>query len=237
MAAHYDVLMSHVPYDMWVSYYQLLLAHVGSKPKRLLDVCCGTGVIAELLAEQGYEVVGFDISPEMISQAKKKALEKGLALSYHVADAAHFELGETFDGAFSFFDSLNYIIEPDDLASAIERVARHLTPGSTFVFDVNTAYAFEQQMFDQAETSRKAPIRYDWVGNYDPKSRIIRVSMSFERDGVEFHELHVQRAYTVDELLEYLDQAGFGEVTVFDSYTLQPPRKRSDRLHFVAVLD
>jgi len=237
VARHYDLLMSHVPYDMWVGYYQLLLAQIEAHPKKLLDVCCGTGLVAELLTREGYEVTGFDISEPMIAEARQKAIEQQSGIAYHVADAADLDLDETFEAAYSFFDSLNYITDPDRFQKAIKRVADHLEPGGSFVFDVNTAYAFEKQMFDQSEVSQKAPIRYQWIGDYDPESRLIEVKMYFERDGQRFEEVHRQRAYTTDEILGYLEVAGFIEVRVYDSYTLNPARKKSDRLHLVAVLD
>ena len=236
VAPHYDALMSHVPYDMWVGYYQLLLTHLGATPETLLDVCCGTGTVAELLAKEDYEVTGFDLAEPMVIEARKKAKKKGLGIRYFVQDAAELDLKRKFDGAYSFFDSLNYITEPNRLQAAIKRIAAHLEPGGTFVFDVNTEYAFEQQMFDQSEHSSRSEIHYDWVGNYDPSTKIIKVEMSFKRGNLRFYETHVQRAYTQDELAGWLDEAGFEEIHVFDSYTLNPPRKRSDRLHFAAVL-
>jgi SAM-dependent methyltransferase len=236
VARHYDVLMSHVPYDMWVGYYQLLLAQLDARPRRLLDVCCGTGLVAEILAGEGYEVTGFDISPHMIAEAQRKAKAQDSGIVYHVADAADLDLDDSFEGAYSFFDSLNYITEPERLRSAIARVARHLEPGGSFVFDVNTAYAFEKQMFDQREKNPKAPIQYEWTGEYDPGTRLIRVQMDFERNGQKFEEVHHQRAYEIEELTEYLREAGFGEIQIYDSYTLIPPRKKSDRLHFATVL-
>ncbi|MBS1713298.1 MAG: methyltransferase domain-containing protein [Armatimonadetes bacterium] len=236
VAEHYDVLMTHVPYDTWVSYYQLLLAQIGVDPVTVLDVCCGTGNVTELLAKEGYRMSGFDLSAPMIDVARRKAKERKLDIRYYVADAADFQIRETFDGAVSFFDSLNYITDPDHAARAIRQVARHLNREGTFVFDVNTAYAFEQKMFDQKESRAKAPIRYDWVGDYDPSTRIIVVNMKFERDGRTFEERHVQRAHSLDEIADWLDDAGFEEIAAFDSYTLNPPRKKSDRLHFTAKL-
>lgn len=223
--------MAHVPYGMWVGYYQLLQSTLGVSHRNLLDVCCGTGIVAELLHDEGYRVTGFDLSADMIEQAKAK----GLDINFHVADAATVNLNETFDGAYSFFDSLNYITDPDRLQMAIQRVSEHLEPGGSFIFDVNTAYAFEQKMFDQKEKRAKAPIKYEWTGNYDPSTRLIHVEMQFERNGEKFREVHVQRAYETSELLHFLERAGFENIHVYDGYTLQPQRKRSDRLHFAAV--
>src|SRR5688500_3574156 len=107
--------MEAVPYRMWVGYYLLLLAHQNSKPKRMLDVCCGTGTVAELLTEEGFKLAGFDLSEPMIKEARRKAAKKNLNIRYEVMDAAVFDMGEQYESAYSFFDSLNYITDPDRL--------------------------------------------------------------------------------------------------------------------------
>lgn len=231
VAPHYDLLMSHVPYDMWVGYYQLLLAQLGVDHRLLLDVCCGTGTVASLLAAERYEVVGLDLSENMICEARRRWPK----IEFVVADAVNFDLGRKFEGAYSFFDSLNYITDYPDLVSAINCVASHLVPGGSFVFDVNTAYAFEKRMFDQSELKSNAPIRYAWKGDYDSETRLIRVDMRFERDGIKFEETHLQRAHSVEEIVAALEIAGFGSPLAYDSYSLQPPRARSDRLHFACL--
>lgn len=236
VAPHYDVLMEHVPYEMWVSYYRLLLAQSGAAPQRLLDVCCGTGTVGELLAKEGMHVTGIDLSEPMIEIARARAAANPERLEFHVADATAFDLGKQFEGAYSFFDSLNYITSLEGLRAALGQVRRHLEPGSTFVFDLNTAYAFEQRMFDQKERDKNAPIRYRWKGDYDAGTRLIRVDMAFERHGHEFFETHWQRAHTLEEVTEGLADAGFERVEIFESYTLNPPRKTSDRVHVVARL-
>lgn len=235
VAPFYDQLMASVPYSMWVSYYQLLLAHQDIYPKRLLDVACGTGILAELLHAEAYEVTGFDLSASMIERARQKATEKGLPIRYEVADAATFDLGEAFDAAYSFFDSLNYITDPDDLQACFHRVAKHLPVGGSWIFDLNTRYAFEQEMFDQSNLKPNAPVRYDWHGEWDPHRLIIRVNMKFWVEGQEYTETHVQRAHPHEEVIEMLEDAGFDRIRAFHSYTLNPPRRTSDRLHYMAV--
>jgi len=235
VAPFYDELMRPVPYRMWVSYYLLLLAHQQYTPKTILDVCCGTGTMCELLTHEGFSLSGFDISPAMIEVAREKAYAKKLKIRYEVFDAAEADMGETYDAAFSFFDSLNNILEPDRLQIAFSRIYEHLNPGGSFIFDLNTAYAFQQRMFDQTNMRANAKLRYKWVGDYDPKTKIITVDMRFWRDDREFQEVHTQRAYSEEEIRAMLAQAGFEEVRVFNSYTLNPPRYTSDRIHFTAL--
>ena len=232
IAPFYDRLMHKVQYKMWAGYYRLLLAQIGHEPHTLLDVCCGTGTCAELLAEEGFQVTGFDISGPMVAEARRKSKRA----EFVVADAAELDLGKKFDAAYSFFDSLNYITDPERLGAAIKRVAEHLRPGGSFIFDVNTAYAFEQKMFDQEDVAKGTQLKYSWRGAYDSKTRLITIDMQFWAGDQQFSEQHLQRAYSDEELRDYLSDAGMDVARVYDSYTLDPPRERSDRLHYLAVL-
>src|SRR5947207_3233642 len=125
VAPHYDDLMNGVPYAMWVSYLKLLWSHIDAKPNRVLEVCCGTGKLCRLLASEGYDMTGVDLSPQMIAEARKSAPD----IRFEAQNAANMELNDTFDAAFSFFDSFNYITDPSDCANAIKRAAVHLNPG------------------------------------------------------------------------------------------------------------
>lgn len=227
--------MGGVPYRMWVAYYLLLLSHQGVKPKRLLDVCCGTGTMCEMLVQEGFSPDGFDLSEPMIRVARKKAAEKNLAIRYECMDAATFDMGETYDAAYSFFDSLNYITDPDQLQRALKRVAAHLPSEGSFIFDVNTAYAFEADMFSQENLKSKSKVRYKWRGEWDPATQMIAVHMRFWHGDEEIEETHYQRAYDDDQIRAMLADAGFIDIRAFHSYTLNPPRFKSDRLHYTAI--
>lgn len=235
IAPYYDELMASVPYRMWVGYYLLLLSQQDVHTRKILDVCCGTGTMAEMLQREGYELTGIDLSPAMIEAARAKAEKKKLPIRYECMDAADFELGATYGAALSFFDSLNNIVEPDRFQSALSRVADHLEPGGSFIFDLNTAYAFEEKMFTQKRMHPNAKLRYDWVGEWDAATRLITVHMKFWYGGEEFEETHVQRAYDEDEVRAMLDKAGFVEVRAYNSYTLDRLRRRSDRAHYAAI--
>lgn len=235
VAPYYDELMKQVPYRMWTGYYLLLLSHQDVHPKRLLDVCCGTGTMCEMLAKEGFDVSGFDLAPGMIEEARRKAARKKLKIRYEVQDAATADMGETYDAALSFFDSLNNILDPARLQMSFERVAEHLPPGGSFIFDLNTAYAFEEQLFDQEDMRGNKKLRYKWQGEWDPKTRIITVYMNFWWGEQRFEETHIQRAYEHDEVREMLHQAGFDRIRAFHSYTLNPPRATSDRLHYCCI--
>ncbi len=237
----YDTLMSGVPYRFWMDYLEKVWKKHGQAPKTILDLACGTGTISRHLARRGYLPTGVDLSAGMLEVARRLASEEHLPIPFLQQDAAELELGDAcFDAAICFFDSLNYLLEPERLRSAFARVCAHLRPGGSFFFDVNTEYALAEGMFNQSCTRKNEPLHYRWRSRYNPETRLCTIRMNFSFDdgsGVRraFTEVHRQRAYGKDELTSWLRSAGFAEVIVYDAYSTDPPKKRSDRLFYFAV--
>ena len=238
LAPVYDEVMRHVPYRMWVRYIHELLHSVDAAPATILDVACGTGSVAMPLAKAGYEVVGVDISAEMIEEAEAKARSAGLDIEYYAQDAAKMHLDRKFDLALSLFDSLNYIADPDSLAETFKRIAEHLNPGGVLIFDLNTEYAFTEYLFDQDNVGTDENPIYTWKSKYDKKAKICTVTMEFEyrdEDGPRtFTETHVQRAYSDKEIRKMLGDAGFIAIQVYHGYSRLPPGPNTDRVFYVA---
>ena len=238
---YYDHLMAGVPYRFWVDYLQKVWKKHGQSPRAVLDLACGTGTVSRLLAGRGYAPTGVDLSAGMLEVARTRAAAESLSIPFVQQDAAELDLGAAkFEAAVCLFDSLNYILEPERVQSALARVCAHLVPGGSFFFDVNTEYALAEGMFNQSCTRRDEPLHYRWRSRYDPATRLCTIRMSFSYDdgsGVRtpFTEVHRQRAYSKDELTAWLQAAGFTGVTIYDAYSLDPPKKRSDRLFYFAV--
>jgi ubiquinone/menaquinone biosynthesis C-methylase UbiE len=242
VAAIYDALMSNVPHGAWLSRIERHARVRGRFPRSVLDVACGTGIVTELLYQRGYRpTVGVDISQAMIDIARTKASALGNpeGLRFEVQDATQLDLGDArFDMVVSMFDSLNYILDPAALQSAFRRIYIHTAPGGLFAFDMNAMYALSHDLFTQSQ--QFGPVQHIWKAHWDRETRICRVEMDFwvldEATGDEryFHETHVQRAYTVPELRDWLTEAGFVNIAVFGNYGERPPGPRSDRLLFFA---
>ena len=237
VAPYYDLLMAEIPYIWWWHYVETLLAHYERTAQSVLDLCCGTGNLTELVALNGYQVVGVDRSYAMIEQARQKTLAHRTHIPYFVQDASELELPYTFDLVVSLFDSLNNLTDPARFAECMHRVYQHLNPGGTFIFDLNTEYAFVQNLFNQS--GRRGVLRYRWRSEYDRAHRICTVKMDFwvQEDASEhqFTEVHTQRAYTDAEVRAMMSAAGFALVDVLDAYTLRPPMRRSDRVFYVGL--
>jgi SAM-dependent methyltransferase len=241
VSPYYDSLMSGVPYRFWIDYLERLWKRHGRKPLSVLDLACGTGTVSRLLVGRGYAVTGVDLSVGMLEVARQRTKEAELAILFYQQDAAELDLGEArFDAVVCLFDSLNYLLEPERVQAALARVASHLTPGGTFIFDVNTEYALAEGMFNQSCTRRDEALHYRWRSRYNHETRLCTVRMDFSYDpgtGVRenFVEVHKQRAYAKEELLTWLREAGFGETAVYDAYSTDPAKKRSDRLFYMAI--
>jgi ubiquinone/menaquinone biosynthesis C-methylase UbiE len=241
VAPHYDLLMRDVPYAEWCQYLTRLWTKHSCLPTTLLDLACGTGTLSIMLARNGHQVTGVDISGAMLEQAKRKSRAAGLYISFLEQDLCELTVeSAAYDGAICLFDSINNITAHDLLQSTFQRVADSLGPaGAGFIFDMNTEFAFREHMFDQESTDPHSPLHYQWRGEYNEQTRICEVTMDFEytRHGMKkpFREVHRQRAYAIDDVTEMLSKAGFAQTYCYRSYTLRKPGPYSDRVHFVAL--
>lgn len=239
LAPYYDELMAAVPYQGWVEYVELLLSLEDHQARRVLDCACGTGNVSFLLEAQGYEVTGVDLSQAMIQVALAKAQTRHSGVRFLQRDLAALDLAERFDTATCLYDSLNYVLEAEHLQAVFVAIARHLEPGGIFIFDMNSEYSFEADLFSQQSRDARKALQYDWRAEFDAVTRICTVSMDFRKrlpDGsiCLFHEVHQEKAYRLDDVKQYLRGAGLKPLRVFDAYTLNRPYAQSERWYFVA---
>jgi len=236
VARYYDALMAGVPYSMWVDYLENIFARMQAAPRRVLDIATGTGTVALLLAQRGYEVTGVDLSRPMLEQARRKGKRMGVDVRFVQADAAALDLPDgSFDAVVCLYDSFNYIIEPHRLLRAFEGAAAALADDGLFVFDLNTVYSFERELFTQESLSPEREVRYRWRSRFEPHARTATVDMEFwTRDGKHFQETHYQRAHMVEEVTDMLECAGFALAGLYEAYTFLPPGPKSERMFYVA---
>ena len=239
IANHYDDLMNVVPYDFWAEYVITLFEFVSHTPQEVLDCACGTGNLSLELAKLGLNVTGVDLSGPMIEKAKEKSLNIHPPMQFLQGDLSNFNIGQQFDSATCLYDSLNYILNNQSLKNAFMCIRNHLKPGGIFIFDFNSIWAFEANLFSQSSRKPSTPLQYDWKSYFDEKTRICTVHMQFTRknpDGsiTNFTEIHRERAYSIPEIEGFLQQTNWRLRHTFDAYTLNRPHSRSERWFFVA---
>lgn len=202
-----------------------VLALLGTEPKRVVDLGCGSGILLRALTDAGHEVTGVDLAPAMLALARK------------IAPRARLLRGSLYDVALpeaelvlAVGEPLNYL-EPEQRAPALapffRKVARALAPGGRFLFDVIVDGP------GRALTRRSWACGGDWAVLVDTREdrarrKLVRDVTSFVKHGPGYartHEVHHVRVLRTRELLTQLRGAGF-TVQVCKSYGVHPLAER-----------
>jgi SAM-dependent methyltransferase len=159
LAPAYDLLTADYPYERWLAQLLALASRHGLQGDNLLDVACGTGKSFLPLLNRGWRVVGCDISPAMLARAAAKA--PGVRLVQ--ADMRALGRLGSFDLVTCLDDALNYLLEPQDLAAALESIRRNLAPRGIAIWDLNTL-AMYRAAFARDRTTDRDGVFLAWRG-------------------------------------------------------------------------
>lgn len=234
----YDLFMDNIPYGEWTEYVKELLAEEGIKDGILLDLGCGTGNVTELLAQSGFDMIGIDNSGEMLEMAMEKRDSSGLDILYLLQDMREFELYGTVKGVVSICDSMNYILEDDELLDVLKLVHNYLDNEGIFIFDMNTMYKYRELLADNTFAEDREESSFIWENFYDEEAEINQYDLSLfvrDEDGryEKYEETHLQRAYERGRVEELIAQSGLELLHVYDAFTKNTPAKDSERIYFV----
>ena len=237
LAASYDRLTNDVDYGAIVTFYHQILEREGVKPRTAVDLACGTGSVALLLAQKGYAVTGVDMSEEMLTVAFQRAMEQETQPVFVCQKLQQLHLPRAVDMAVCALDGLDYILDPADCQKAIQRVYKALNPGGIFIFDVNTPEKL-RAMDGQVFLDEDEDVYCVWRGEFDQDTNICSYGMDlFQRQGNVWHrsfEEHQEYAYSVEQLRKYLKDAGFTHIRVYADGKLEAPGAGEQRVYFSA---
>jgi SAM-dependent methyltransferase len=130
---YYDLLYQDKDYQAESDFIHQLIDRHHPNSHSILELGCGTGIHASMLADRGYQVHGIDRSDDMLRQAQQKATDQ---LTFSLGDAKSVRLDRQFDVVLSLFHVVSYHQTNVDLIAAFETAKIHLKPGGIFVFDV-----------------------------------------------------------------------------------------------------
>lgn len=246
----YETFMDNIPYGEWSKYIQGLLTERGVTPGSLIcELGCGTGSMTRRLAEAGYDMIGIDLSEEMLDIARYEHPECEQDILYLNQDMREFELYGTVAAVVSFCDSMNYLTSEEDLLQVFKLVNNYLDPGGYFIFDMKTEYHYETLMGNRTIVDNREDCSLIWENFYDKEKQLnqyditIYAKAEFEEEEEDdempplferMEESHVQRAYTVEKVKELLEQAGLEFVAVYGDGTKDDPKPEDGRVYFVA---
>lgn len=232
----YDLFMDNTPYEEWGNFMVERLKEAGTREGLVLDLGCGTGRLTRYLAQQGYDMIGVDMSPEML-EAAREVPDDGIL--YLCQDIREFELYGTVAAVVSSCDCINYITSEEELVEVFRLVNNYLDERGIFLFDFNTQYKYEALLGDRTFAENRDNSSFIWENYYDAESKINEYDLTlfirredemFER----FEETHYQRAYTLDVIEKLLAQGGLEYVCAYDGYSMRPAHAESERICVLA---
>jgi len=234
----YDELNAAAGYQKRAEFFEKIFAAHHFAPKSILDLACGTGNITVPLARKGYEMIGLDLSSQMLSCAFDKSLKENLEVLWICADMRDFELYGTVDAAVCSLDGINHLLTPEDVLSCFERVRLFLNPGGIFIFDINTIDKLQCVLGNNAFVYDTGNVFCVWQNAFSEKDMLSRFALSvFEKQGGlfrRFDEEHYEKGYGTDEIESLLRQAGFSGISTYGEFSLKPPKQKAERVFFAA---
>lgn len=238
LAGSYDSLTYDIPYADMLAYVQQILKLHNLQPQTVVDLACGTGSMSLLLAQAGYQVIGVDLSEQMLTVAAGKCMELAQPPLFVRQNMCRLELPQPVELIVCLLDSVNYLTDPADCAQMFRRAAANLQPGGMLIFDINTPYKL-QGLDGQVFLDETDDCYCVWRAEFEPEEHICYYGMDlFQKSGDLWRrsfEEHREYAYTPEQLQQYLQQAGFTQIACYGDLTLQAPSQTEERIYFAAV--
>lgn len=235
----YDKFMDDVPYEEWADYVQSLLMEYEVREGLVLELGCGTGNLTEILASRGYDMIGVDLSADMLDIAMEKRERSGRDILYLMQDMREFELYGTVRAAVSICDSMNYLQEEKDLLSTFKLINNYLDPGGIFIFDLNTAYKYRELIGDTTIAENREGASFIWENTWYEEEKVNEYDLTIfaeTENGLyqKFEETHFQRAYDLKTVKRLIAEAGMEFLAAYDAFTREPVRPDSERIYVIA---
>lgn len=210
-----------------------------SERNLVLELGCGTGTLTELFCQKGYDMIGVDNSQEMLEIAREKQEKSGSEILYIQQDMRELELYSTVGTVISVCDSLNYLLEEEELLTVFRLVNNYLYPGGLFLFDFNTVYKYSQVIGDVTIAENREDCSFIWENYYHEEEEIneydLTVFVQEEGDCFRrFTENHFQRGYTPEAMCGLVEQAGMQVIRLLDADTLGEVTAESERVYVLA---
>lgn len=234
IAGLYEYLMD-VDYDGWAEYI-LSTVKPFLKGKRCVDIGCGSGAFTRRFKRSGLDVIGVDLSDDMLAEAIKLTREEGLNITYVKQDMRTFRPMGKVDLITAVTDCLNYLPQ-DDLPKVFKKFASALSKGGVLFFDVSSEYKIKNVLGNNMFGEDGEDFTYVWFNRQFDGGVEMDISLFTKTEGEVYfktEEHHVQYAHTVEQLKGALDLAGF-DVVKCEGHLGGALVENSERVNVLAI--
>lgn len=238
-AKYYDILMSDVNYGEIAQKINDVVNEYFPEADFLVDLACGTGSLSGELTKLGFNVLGVDISQEMLTIAHDKMFSAGLRTQYVFGDMTKWSLAENkADVIVCMLDSLNHLESFDEIKQAFSNVYKSLTDGGLFIFDMNTPYKHKHILSDNAFVFEEDDVYCVWQNEYSSEDNRVDIFLDFfekiddntyKRYQEEFSEIACE-SFAVKEFARGI---GFKYLESFDDFSDNKANEKSERILYV----
>jgi len=220
LAAVYDEIVVDPCHRVWACFLHELWVSDRVRVHKVLDLGCGTGLMAAALTGYGYRVTGVDSSAAMLMRARRLVGPEAVLIQRALPGLG---VDGVFDAVISTFDALNYL-SPGEFGATVAAVAQLLRPGGWLVFDLHTIAMLNFTMANPVVAGTADGQHFTVNSVVDPVARTCdtRILISRAADGDTFAEQHRQYFHTAAQVLDALLDAGLVLTAVTDEYSHRP---------------
>lgn len=239
-ARYYDDLTANIDYKKRGEYFhEIIKKFKVTKENILLDLACGTGSISEVMARLGYDVIGVDLSDEMLGMAIEKKFDSGLDIQYLCQDMRKLDMYGTVDVTVCALDSINHLTSLNDVRKVFENVAFFSEKDGLFIFDINTAYKHRKILANNTFTYETDNVFCVWENTLVPETDEVKMNLEFfelEENGMysRSSDSFSEKAYSEEDIEKLLADAGFEIVAKYGDDTFDAPTETTQRIVYTA---
>ena len=233
-AEFYDSLTENVNYNNISLFIDRVLAENSAGRGILLDLACGTGSLSILMSNLGFDVIGVDVSYEMLTKAMQKNYDSKEKILFLCQPMQKLDLYGTVDCVVCVLDSLNHI-NKKDLRETFKRVSMFLNPGGYFIFDFNTEYKHKQILANNTFVYDCEDIYCVWQNSL--KADKVDISLDFfKKEKDVYHrseESFSEYTHTEKDIKEIISQNRLEIINCYDDYSFEQPNSQTQRIVYV----
>lgn len=227
-----------IDYSSFISFYKRVFKRYRVAPETVIDLGCGSGNVTIPLAGSGFNVVGVDISPDMLAIASDKAYGNELDIMFVNADMTEFEYPQGADAVISALDCVNYLSSVSEVKKLFASVYKTLSSGGVFVFDINSEYKLREILGNNTFVYEDDEAYCVWDCGYYPEDGVTAFDLNFflkDKDGKyeRFYEYQEEKLYGADELICAAIECGFKAADAYADLTFEEPYDKTERIFFV----